>query len=109
MRKIKIGDTVKVMRGKDAGKIGRVVRVINKKNTGSVKVIVENVNKVKKSTKPNPNLGITGGIVEFEKPIDISNVMVIDPSLGIPTRVGFKFDENTKKKYRISKKTGQKL
>lgn len=93
--KIKKGDTVKVITGKDKGKEGKVVAVKNGK------VTVEGVNTVTKHTKPsqsNPN----GGIVHQEAPIDISNVMYVNK--GKVTRVGFKMDGD--KKVRIAKSTG---
>lgn len=93
--KIKKGDTVKVITGKDKGKEGKVVAVKNGK------VTVEGVNTVTKHTKPsqaNPN----GGIIHQEAPIDISNVMYVNK--GKVTRVGFKMDGD--KKVRIAKSTG---
>ena len=101
--KIKKGDTVKVIAGKDTGKEGKVL-VVDQKNA---KVVVEGVNVVTKHSKPsagNPN----GGIITKEAPIDISNVMLVEG--GKATRVGFKVtkDENGKvvKKERFAKKTG---
>lgn len=96
--KIKKGDTVKVIAGKDNNKEGKVLSVDVKAN----KVLVEGINKVTKHTKPsqtNPN----GGIVEKEAPIDISNVMYVHK--GKPTRVGFKVEDG--KKVRIAKATGE--
>ena len=96
--KIKKGDTVKVITGKDNGAEGKVLSVDVKKN----KVLVEGVNKITKHQKPsqsNPN----GGIVEKEAPIDISNVMLVVK--GKATRVGFKMDGD--KKVRYAKATGE--
>lgn len=96
--KIKKGDTVKVIAGKDNGAEGKVLSVSAK--TG--KVVVEGVNKVSKHAKPsqaNPN----GGIIEKEAPIDISNVMLVFK--GKAVRVGFKMDGD--KKVRVAKKTGE--
>ena len=96
--KIKKGDTVKVIAGKDNGAEGKVLSVDVKKN----KVLVEGVNKITKHQKPsqsNPN----GGIVEKEAPIDISNVMLVVK--GKATRVGFKMDGD--KKVRYAKATGE--
>lgn len=95
--KIKKGDTVKVIAGKDKDKEGKVVSVDQKAN----KVVVEGVNMVTKHSKPsaaNPN----GGIVEKEAPIDISNVMYVHK--GQVTRIGFKVEND--KKVRYAKKTG---
>jgi large subunit ribosomal protein L24 len=108
--KIKKGDTIEVMRGKDAGKRAEVLDVIKDesyKNAVKYKVLVKGVNIVKRARKANPQLGIAGGISEFEKPIDMSNVMFIDKKTDKPTRVGFKIDEKTGKKTRISKDSGE--
>ncbi|MDE6016910.1 MAG: 50S ribosomal protein L24 [Acetatifactor sp.] len=96
--KIKKGDTVKVIAGKDNGAEGKVLSVDIKNH----KVLVEGVNKITKHQKPsqgNPN----GGIVEKEAPIDISNVMLVVK--GKTTRVGFKMDGD--KKVRYAKATGE--
>ena len=96
--KIKKGDTVKVIAGKDCNAEGKVISVDVKKN----RVIVEGVNMVTKHAKPsqaNPN----GGIIQKEAPIDISNVMLVYK--GQPTRVGFKMEGD--KKVRFAKKTGE--
>ncbi len=109
MRKIKQGDKVKVMRGKDAGKTGEVLKVVeklNKRGKPVTRVIVQGVNIVKKHEKPNPTLNIQGGIIEFEKAVDISNIMLLDPKSGEPTRVGIVTDEKTGKKQRVAKKSG---
>ena len=93
--KIKKGDTVKVIAGKDKGKEGKVLAV--KDNT----VIVENVNMVTKHSKPSA-ANQNGGIIHQEGPIDISNVMLVVD--GKATRVGFKMDGD--KKVRVAKATG---
>ncbi len=100
--KIKSGDTVRVMSGRDRGKTGTVLKVIRDKD----RVLVEGVNIVTKRVKPtaeNPQ----GGLVEKEAPIHISNVMLVDPKKGVPTRVGYKFKDG--KKVRYSKKTGEEI
>lgn len=101
--KIKSGDTVYVTTGKDKGKTGKVLKLIKSKN----KVIVEKVNVVKRHSKPTQQ-SPTGGIVEKELGIDLSNVMLIDPESNNPTRVGYKVDEKGKK-VRISKKSGEEI
>jgi len=109
MAKIKKGDKVKVMRGKDAGKEGEVLAIVeklNKRKKPVTRVVVRGVNIVKKHQKPNPTLNVPGGIIEFEKAIDISNIMLVDPKSGEPTRVGYQVDEKTGKKVRIAKKSG---
>lgn len=96
--KIKRGDTVKVIAGKDCNAEGKVISVDVKKN----RVTVEGVNMVTKHAKPsqaNPN----GGIIQKEAPIDISNVMLVYK--GKPTRVGFKIEGD--KKVRFAKATGE--
>jgi large subunit ribosomal protein L24 len=110
MNKLKKGDKVKVMRGKDAGKEGEIEKLIykvDKQGKKVTKALIHGVNVVKRSQKPNPQFGIQGGIVEIEKPIDVSNVMLIDKKTGKPTRVGFKVDEKTGKKVRFAKKSGE--
>ena len=93
--KIKKGDTVKVIAGKDLGTEGKVLSVDVKNH----KVLVEGVNKITKPSQANPN----GGIVEKEAPIDISNVMLVVK--GKTTRVGFKVEDG--KKVRFAKSTGE--
>jgi large subunit ribosomal protein L24 len=92
MRKIRSGDDVVVLTGKDKGKRGRVVRVI-----GGERVVVENVNMVKKHMKPNPMRNEPGGIVDKEMPVHISNVALYNPASGKPGRVGFKTLEDGRK------------
>ena len=85
MRKIKVGDDVMVIAGKDKGKRGTVLRVI-----GADHVVVENVNVAKKHQKPNPNQGVAGGIMDKEMPMHVSNVGLYNPARGSADRVGFK-------------------
>ena len=99
---LKTGDKVVVITGKDKGKEGQVVAVKASKN----KVIVEGVNVVKKHIRPS-QMNPDGGIAEFEAPIHASNVMVVDPKTGKPTRVGVKFVDG--KKVRFAKKSGEVL
>lgn len=99
---IKTGDKVKVISGKDKGKEGIVLKAFPKKD----KVIVEGMNVMKKHQKPN-NANPQGGILTVEAPIHVSNVMLIDPKTGEPTRVGYKVEGD--KKVRVSKKTGEVL
>ena len=88
MQKSRKGDNVVVITGRDKGKTGTVLRVLE-----SGKVVVEGVNRVKKHQRPNPVKGLTGGIVDKEMPIHISNVMLVNPATGKGDRVGFKFLE----------------
>jgi len=95
MLKIKKGDEVVVISGKDKGRRGKVARVLDDGH-----LVVEGVNVAKKHQKGNPNAGVAGGIVEKEMPIDVSNVMLFNPATGKGDRVGFKFvgeGENRKK------------
>ncbi len=107
--KIKKGDKVQVMRGKDAGKTGEVLQVIypKKGENKNVRIVVKGANIVKKNQKPNPTFNIPGGIIEFERPIDISNVMIVEGNK--PTRVGYNIEEKTNKKVRVSKKSGKEI
>jgi large subunit ribosomal protein L24 len=84
--KIKKGDQVKVISGKEAGKTGKVMRV----DTAKGRVILEQLNMVKRHTKPNPKKNPQGGVIEHEAPVDVSNVMLVCPSCGEPTRVGYR-------------------
>ena len=87
MNKIRKGDQVVVTTGREKGKRGTVLRVLDSK------VLVEGVNRVKKHQRPNPMKNQTGGIVEKEAPIHVSNVMLVNPATGKGDRVGFKFLE----------------
>ncbi len=104
MNKIKKGDDVIVIAGKDKGKRGTVSRVV----TESARVFVENVNVVKKHQKPNPAAGVPGGIIEKEMPLDVSNVAIFNPSTGKADRLGFKFLEDGRK-VRYFKSNGEVL
>ena len=92
MMRIRKGDEVTVIAGKDKGRRGTVLRVL----TGG-RVIVENVNMVKRHTKPNPYRGVAGGIVDKEMPIDSSNVMLFNSATGKGGRIGFKTLEDGRK------------
>lgn len=96
--KIKKGDTVKVITGKDKEKQGKVLVINKKKNT----VLVEGVNMITKHTKPSAE-NQNGGIIHQEGPIDISNVMYVHK--GKPTRIGFTVKDD--KKVRVAKSTGE--
>lgn len=84
--KVKKNDQVLVTSGKDRGARGRVMRVL----PDNGKAVVEQVNMIKRHTKPNPQRGIQGGILEREAPLQLSNLMVICPECGKPSRVGRK-------------------
>ncbi len=95
MNKIKKGDEVIVNCGKDKGRRGTVTQVLT-----DGRVLVDGINMVKKAQKPNPNAGITGGIIDKEMPLDRSNVMLFNPATGKGDRVGIKvLEDNTKVRY----------
>lgn len=102
MFKIKRDDDVVIIAGKDKGKRGKVVRVLD-----NGKVIVSGINMVKRHTKPNPQAGIAGGIVEKEAAIDASNVAIFNAATGKADRVGFKVDGDAK--VRVFKSTGEAI
>jgi large subunit ribosomal protein L24 len=102
MNKIRKGDDVVVKVGKDSGKRGTVLRVMPEAD----KLVVENVNIVKKHTKPNPQAGVPGGIVEKEMPIHVSNVMLYNPQTKKGDRVGIKVLEDGRK-VRVFKSTNE--
>ena len=99
--KLKTGDKVVVIAGANKGKEGKITKVLDDK------VVVEGVNVAKKHLKPKNNNG-TGEIVEVERPIHRSNVMLVDPKTKKPTKVKVDFDKNGKK-IRISKKSNEKI
>jgi len=101
--KIKKGDRVQVLSGKDRGREGVVMRAIPEAG----KVIVEGVNVAKKHQRPT-RATMQGGIIDRDMPIDVSNVAIISPSDGRPTRVGYRFDDRGRK-IRICKRTGVDL
>ena len=99
---IKKGDTVKVLTGNSRGTEGKVLSVDKIKN----RAFVEGVNMVSKHIKPNAQ-NADGGIIKQEGSIHISNLMLVEPGTGKPTRVGRKIDEKTDKLVRYSKKSGE--
>ena len=99
----KVGDEVVVIAGSDKGKKGKIIKTLKNEN----RVIVEGVRIAKKHQKPTGQE--TGGIIEVERPIDASNVMLIDPKTKERTRVGHTTDEKTGKKIRIAKKSNEKI
>ena len=103
MNKLKRGDEVFVTSGKDKGRRGTIVEILGKQ-----KVLVEGINIVKKHTKPNPNAGVEGGIIDKTMPIDISNVMIWNAENEQPEKVGIKTEKDGKK-VRIFKKTGKTI
>ncbi|HIO91368.1 MAG TPA: 50S ribosomal protein L24 [Leucothrix mucor] len=92
MKKIRKGDNIVVISGKDNGRQGKVSQVLS-----NGKVLVQGVNLAKKHQKGNPNAGIAGGIIDKELPINISNIMVVNSATGKGDRVGIKALEDGKK------------
>ena len=101
MEKIRKGDEVVVIAGKDKGKRGTVVRRVDADH-----VVVEGINRVKKHVRPNPMKGVAGGIVDKDMPIHISNVALFNPATGKADRVGIKVLEDGRK-VRVFKSNGE--
>ena len=101
MKKIRKGDKVVVLAGRDKGKQGTVLRVFE-----DSRVLVENVNMIKRHTKPNPNKGVTGGIIDREAPIHVSNVALFNAATGKGERVGMRVMQDGSK-VRFFKKSGE--
>ena len=101
MRKIKQGDEVIVLTGRDKGKRGSVLRVVDAEH-----LVVENINMVKRHTKANPQRGEAGGILDKEMPMHVSNVALYNAATGKADRVGFK-TLGDGRKVRIFKSTGE--
>src|SRR5919109_1463895 len=106
--KIRRDDEVVVISGKDRGKTGRVLRV----DPGKERVFVEGLNIVKRHQRPQQVAGAqraeqVGGVIEKEGPIDLSNVMLVDPKDDKPTRVGIEIEDG--KRYRVAKRSGTRL
>ncbi|HZF19699.1 MAG TPA: 50S ribosomal protein L24 [Burkholderiales bacterium] len=101
MEKIRKGDDVIVTTGKDKGKRGTVLRIVDARH-----LVVEGVNRVKKHQRPNPMKNQTGGIVDKDMPIDISNVALFNPQTKKADRVGFKLMQDGRK-VRVFKSNGE--
>jgi len=101
MKKLRTGDDVVVITGKDKGRRGQVVKVLP-----DGKLVVQGVNMAKKHQKPNPNAGVPGGIIEKEMPLQASNVMLFNPATGKGDRVGIKTLEDNRK-VRFFKSNGE--
>lgn len=99
--KVKKGDEVVVIAGKEKGKKGKITKVI----TGESRVVVGGLNMVKRHTKASKTSA--GGIIEKEAPLHVSNVSLIDAKSGKPTRVGYKFEGDSK--VRVAKRSGDKI
>jgi large subunit ribosomal protein L24 len=104
MNKIRKGDEVIVLTGRDKGKRGKVLL-----RSDDSHVLVEGINLVKKHVKPNPMKGTTGGIVEKGMPIHQSNVAIFNAATGKADRVGIKLSEDGKKRTRVFKSSGEEI
>jgi large subunit ribosomal protein L24 len=103
MQRIRKGDEVVVTTGRDKGKRGTVLRRVDAEH-----VVVEGVNRVKKHQRPNPMKGVTGGIVDRDMPIHVSNVALFNPATQKADRVGFKRLEDGRK-VRVFKSNGEQV
>ena len=103
MQKIRKGDEVIVIAGRDKGKRGTVAQRVDDR-----RLLVDGINVVKKHVKPNPMRGVTGGVIDKSMPIDQSNVMLFNPASGKGDRVGFKVLEDGKK-VRVFKSNGEQV
>ena len=103
MRKIKKGDDVIVITGKDKGKRGMVTRVVDLEH-----VLVEGANRVKKHQRPNPMKGVAGGIVDKDMPIHVSNIALYNPATQKADRIGFKSLADGRK-VRVFKSNGEQV
>ena len=101
MEKIRKGDDIIVIAGRDRGKRGTVLKIVDARH-----LVVEGINRVKKHQRPNPMKGTTGGIVDKDMPIDISNVALFNPQTKKADRVGFKLMEGGRK-VRVFKSNGE--
>jgi large subunit ribosomal protein L24 len=101
--RIRTGDEVIVIGGKDRGKRGKVLRVEPKKE----RVYIEGLNKIKRHQRPSQTTGQGGGVIEREGPIHVSNVMLIDPKDSKPTRVGIEVQDG--KRLRVARRSGARL
>ncbi len=106
--RLKTGDEVVVISGKDRGKRGRILRIDSKKD----RVYIEGLNMIKRHQRPQQVAGAqraeqVGGVIEKEGPIHVSNVMLVDPREGKPTRVGIEVQDG--KRFRIARRSGARL
>lgn len=99
--KIKKGDTVEVVAGKDSGKQGRVLVVDRDRE----RLVIEGVNMIKRHTRPNPQKNVKGGIVEREAPVHVSNVMILSPDSGQRSKIGYRILDDGRK-VRVAKVDG---
>jgi large subunit ribosomal protein L24 len=103
MNRLKKGDQVYIISGKDKGKLGTIAQVVNEE-----RILVDGINMAKKHVKPNPNKNETGGVIEKEMPIHVSNAMIYNVKTKKPDRVGILKLKNDKK-VRVYKSTGEQI
>ena len=103
MNRLKKGDQVYIISGKDKGKLGIISKIVNEE-----KILVDGINLAKKHVKPNPNKNETGGVVEKEMPIHVSNAMIYNVKTKKPDRVGV-LNLKNEKKVRVFKSTGEQI
>ncbi len=102
MNKLRKGDEIVVIAGKDKGRRGTVLQILDEQ-----RVLIEGINVAKKHTKPNPNMGVEGGILDREMPLAISNVLVFNPKTKKGDRVGIRVSDDGKSKERVFKSSGE--
>ena len=102
MNKLRKGDEIIVIAGKDKGRRGTVLQIVDED-----RVLVEGINIAKKHTKANPNMGVEGGILDREMPLAVSNVLVFNPKTKKGDRVGIRVSDDGKSKERIFKSSGE--
>ena len=102
MNKLRKGDEIIVIAGKDKGRRGTVLQIVDED-----RVLVEGINIAKKHTKPNPNMGVEGGILDRDMPLAVSNVLVFNPKTKQGDRVGIRVSDDGKTKERIFKSSGE--
>ena len=102
MNKLRKGDEVIVIAGKDKGRRGTVLQIVD-----DSRVLVEGINVAKKHTKANPNMGVEGGILDREMPLAISNIQIFNPKSKKGERIGIRISDDGKTKERIFKSSGE--
>lgn len=102
MNKLRKGDEIIVIAGKDKGRRGTVLQIVDEE-----RVLVEGINIAKKHTKANPNMGVEGGIIDREMPLAVSNVLVFNPKTKKGDRVGIRMSDDGETKERVFKSSGE--
>ncbi len=102
MNKLRKGDEIIVIAGKDKGRRGTVLQIVDEE-----RVLVEGINIAKKHTKANPNMGVEGGIIDREMPLAVSNILVFNPKTKKGDRVGIRLSDDGKTKERVFKSSGE--